>query len=105
VVWMKLPRRAVLGNQDHVPAGWNPAVQSQPLAQQALDPVSNDCVPHFLGDGQTEPTAEARIRASFGDREHVSSVQLEAADLNRKVLGSLSGPPVLGDGRPRAAPL
>jgi len=62
---MKLPRRAVLGNKDHIPPGWNPAVQPHPLAQQPLDSVSNDRVPDFLGDRQAQP-AWLRFRNNFG---------------------------------------
>src|ERR1044071_679202 len=96
---MKLPRRAVLGNQDQVPTGGNPTMQAQPLSQQPLDPVSNDGVPHFLGDRQTEPASALLGVATLHDRQDMATMQLGSPGLPRQELGALSQPHLLGDAR------
>lgn len=100
---MKLPRRAVLGNQDQVPTGGNPPVQAHPFSQQPLDPVSNDGVPHFLGDRHPEATADHRAGPPPREREDMSTMQLGAAGLHREELGALSQPHLLRDARRPAA--
>src|SRR3954470_20229630 len=102
---MKLPRRAVLGNQDQVPTDGNPAMQAHPLAQQALDPISNDRVPHFLGDRQAEPPGpgSAIIDARLRDRQEMAAMQLCTAGLHREKLDAASQPHLLRDARRRAA--
>jgi hypothetical protein len=104
---MKLPRRAVLGNQDQVPTGGNPAMQPHPLAQQALDPVSNDRVPHFLGDRQAEPPAPVLaasiVAPPLRDRKDMPAMVLCTARLHREELGAAPQPHLLGDARRGAA--
>src|SRR3954471_21073161 len=102
---MKLPRRAVLGNQDQVPTDGNPAVEAHPLAQHALDPVSNDRVPHFLGDRQAEPPGPGGgiIAARLRDRQDMTAMQLCTARLHREELGAASQPHLFRDARRRAA--
>src|SRR5262245_21068207 len=99
---MKLPRRAVLGNHDHIPSRWNPRVLPKPLAQQPLDPISNDRASHFLGDRQPKPTAKLRGAASFRDTQDMAAMHLHAPVLHREVIGALPQPHVLGDARRRA---
>lgn len=103
VVRVKLPCRGVLGNQDHVPACRHPAVLAQPLSQQAPDPVSNDRVPHFLGDRDPEPARQVGLRSFACDREDVATVQLRTRSLDGEVVGALSQPVLLGDPKGRPA--
>src|SRR5437868_4195211 len=88
---MKLPRRAVLGNQDQVPTGGDPSMQAHPLSQQPLDPVSNDCVSHFLGDGQTEAASLRWLDVPLRDRKDMPAMQLRTTRLHREELGAQSG--------------
>src|SRR5882724_6190803 len=94
---MKLPRRAVLGNQDHVPTGRNPAVEAQPFSQQPLDPISNDRVSYFLGNRQPEPPMRAHPGLLSHHRQHVATVQLATAGLDREVVDTLPQPHLLAD--------
>src|SRR5262249_32165295 len=94
---MKLPRRAVLGNQDHVPAGWNPAVKPQPLSQKPLDSISNDRVPYFLGNREPEPPARTNSGLLPRDRKHVATMQLHPAGLDRDVVDTQPQPHLLED--------
>ena len=100
---VKLPRRGVLGNQDYVPACRHPTVDAQPLSQQALDPVSNDRVSHFLGDRDAEPSDEGGGQAFASDLEDVATVVLRTVGLNSQVVGALSQPRFLGDSKRSAA--
>ena len=71
-------------------------MQAQPLSQQALDPVSNDRVPHFLGDRHAEP-ASLRVVVPLRNSEDVPTMQLRTTGLHREELGALSQPHLLGD--------
>src|SRR4051794_9190887 len=96
---MKLPRRAVLGNQDQVPTGWDPSMQAHPLSQQPLDPVSNDRVPHFLGDRHAEPASLRLGVMPLRNAEDMPSMQLRTTGLHREELGALSQSHLLRDAR------
>jgi len=61
-------------------------METQPLAQQSLDPISNDCVPYFLGHGDAE-TPDRQVLL-FRERQDVAPVQLPAAGLDRDELGT-----------------
>jgi hypothetical protein len=103
VVGVNLPRRGVLGNHNHVPADWNPPVESHPLAYEALDPVSNDRVSHFLGDRDAESTRELGVTTSSCKRQNVTSVELYPVRLNGHELGAPTKPHLLGDAACRHA--
>jgi hypothetical protein len=65
-------------------------VQAHPLSKKSLDPISNDCVTHFLGDRQAEAPSKLGLGSLTRNAQDVSAVQLPTAALDRHVVGTLS---------------
>ena len=78
-------------------------MQAHPFSQQPPDPVSNDCVSHFLGDGQTEAASLRWLDVPLRDREDMPAMQLRTTRLHREELGALSQSHLLRDARRPAA--
>ena len=78
------------------PAGTQPCSRIHSRTQ-ALDPISNDRVSHFLGDRDAEPTDELGITAFSRERQHVAPMQLLAVRLDGDVLGASTEPHLLRD--------
>jgi hypothetical protein len=72
-------------------------VKAHPLANEPLDPITNDRVPYFLGDGDAESSDKLGILSFSCKRENVATVQLLAISLNFDVLGTPTEPHLLRD--------
>src|SRR5438132_10969926 len=94
---MKLPRCAVLGNQDHVPTRGNPPMQPHPLTKQTFDPIANRCVSYFLRHGEPEATDQLGLSPPACNPEHVPAMNLDALALNADEVSALSQPHLLRD--------
>jgi hypothetical protein len=72
-------------------------MQAHPLSHQPLDPVSNDRVSHFLGDGHAEAASLRLLIVPLRNREDMPAMQLRTTRLHREELGALSQPHLLRD--------
>lgn len=72
-------------------------MEPHPLAQHALDPISNDRVSNLLGHRESQPARQQGLIAFAGERQDVAPMKLHALRLHAHEVGSSTQPHLLRD--------
>ena len=72
-------------------------MEAKPFSQQALDPISNDRVPYFLGDRDAKSSDKLGIISFSRKRQDVAPVELLAISLDFDVVRTSTEPHLLRD--------